>query len=125
MPGIHHICIQTDNYRESLDFYTKILGYKIVQETKNFHTRDYNTWLEKDGFMIELQTNKAGEVLADYNKSSKGIVHFCLLVDDVEEEYRKIKNLGFTNFKGKNNTDIYTVENQKLAKLIAPEGTIN
>lgn len=76
MPSIHHICIQTDDYNQSLDFYTKILRYEIVKETKDFHTRDYNTWLESDGFMIELQTNKAGENLAEYNKSSKGIVHF-------------------------------------------------
>ncbi len=26
---IHHICIQTENYKESLDFYTRILGFEI------------------------------------------------------------------------------------------------
>ena len=38
---IHHVCIQTNSYEESLDFYTRILGFEIVQETKNFHNRDY------------------------------------------------------------------------------------
>lgn len=124
MSSIHHICIQTDNYKHSLDFYTQILGYEIVKETNNFHTRDYNTWLHMDGFMIELQTSKAGETLAEYNKTSKGIVHFCLLVDNVEKEYLRIKKLGFANFKSKNGNDVYTVENENLVKLIAPEGTI-
>lgn len=124
MATIHHICIQTDHYKESLEFYTKILGYKIVQETKDFHTREYNTWLQMDGFMIELQTNKRGEVLSEYNKNGKGIAHFCLLVDDVEEEYIRIKELGFTKFKSKNGKEIYAVENKKLIKIIAPEGTI-
>ena len=43
---IHHICIQTENYKESLDFYTRILGFEIVKESKNFHNREYNTWLK-------------------------------------------------------------------------------
>ena len=33
---MHHVCIQTSNYRESLKFYTEILGFEIVKETKNF-----------------------------------------------------------------------------------------
>lgn len=124
MASIHHICIQTDNYKESIDFYTRILGYKIVEESKGFHSRDYNTWLQMDGFMIELQTGKKGESLSECNKSSKGIVHFCLLVDNVDKEYIRIKELGFNNFKAKNGTDIYTVKDKKLIKIIAPEGTI-
>ena len=27
---LHHVCIQTDKYKESLDFYTNILGFKII-----------------------------------------------------------------------------------------------
>ena len=34
---VHHICIQTEDYKESLDFYTRILGLEIVKESKNFH----------------------------------------------------------------------------------------
>lgn len=40
---IHHVCIQTNDYKSSLDFYNQILDFEIVQETKNFHNRDYNT----------------------------------------------------------------------------------
>ncbi len=42
---MHHVCIQTNSYNESLEFYTKVLGFRIVQETKDFHNREYNTWL--------------------------------------------------------------------------------
>lgn len=56
----HHICIQTDQYKESLEFYVDILGFKLIKETPDFHSRQYNSWLEQDGFFIELQTNKAG-----------------------------------------------------------------
>ncbi len=97
MSTIHHICIQTDRYKESLDFYTNILGFEIVSETPDFHTRDYNTWLISNGFMIELQTSKADETLSPYSKYVNGIVHFCLLVDDVESEYQRIKSLAIIN----------------------------
>jgi glyoxylase I family protein len=40
---IHHICIQTNCYQESKMFYTDILGFKLIQETKDFHGREYNT----------------------------------------------------------------------------------
>jgi len=121
---IHHICIQTDNYNESLKFYKNILGFSVFKETKNFHKRAYNSWLELNSFMIELQTKKEDQKLIDYSKNSKGINHICFLVDDIEKEYIRIKELGYNKFKRKNNSDIYIVENEKLLKIIAPEGTI-
>ena len=120
---IHHVCIQTENYKESLDFYTRIMGFKIVKEITNFHNRDYNTWLRLDTFMIELQTGKQGKKLNNWSSSSEGIVHMCFLVDNVTEEFNKIKELGYNSFKIKNGEEIYKVENGYLFKVKAPEGT--
>lgn len=120
---IHHVCIQTKNYKESLDFYTNILGFKILKESKNFHNREFNTWIELNDFMIELQTAKADEDLIQWNKSNEGIVHLCFMVDDIELELTKIKKLGYTNFKIKNNKIMYNVNGEKLFKIKAPEGT--
>lgn len=64
---IHHVCIQTNDYKNSLDFYNQILHFEIVQETKNFHNRDYNTWLKCGDFMIELQTPKNNIPLNNYS----------------------------------------------------------
>jgi glyoxylase I family protein len=36
----------------------------------------------------------------------------------------RIKNLGFNIFNSKGGKDIYKVENGKLFKIVAPEGTI-
>ncbi|WP_270564119.1 VOC family protein [Clostridium beijerinckii] len=121
--AMHHVCIQTNSYKESLEFYKNILGFEIVEETKNFHTRDYNTWLKLGTFMIELQTSKKGENLTKWNKSSEGIVHMCFLVNNVQEEFNRIKNLGYNNFRVKNNEVIYKVEDSFLFKLKSPEGT--
>lgn len=119
---IHHICIQTNCYEASKKFYIDVLGFKLVQETKNFHGREYNTWLDLDGFFIELQTGK--EYLEKYNKDSEGIVHFALYEENLDKFVLRIKNKENIKFKKKDGDIIYKVENNKLVKLIAPEGTI-
>ena len=124
MRQLHHLCIQTDSYEESLDFYCRIFDFELVKETPNFHKRAYNTWLRYGAIMIELQTGKEDEVLRDYSGTNKGLVHFCFSVDDVEKEYERILALGYNNFKSKNGKHIYVVEGGQLLKVIAPEGTI-
>lgn len=119
---IHHICIQTNTYEESKRFYMDILGFKLINETPNFHGRDYNTWLDLNGFMIELQTGK--DVLDKYNKESEGIVHFALYEENIDEFVSTIKDNKDIKFKKKDGQIIYQVKNSKLVKLIAPEGTI-
>ncbi|OPJ58715.1 VOC family protein [Clostridium chromiireducens] len=121
--SMHHVCIQTSNYKKSLEFYTKILEFEVVQETKDFHGRDFNTWLKLGEFMIELQTSKKEDTLIKWNKLNEGIVHMCFLVDNVNEEFNRIKSLGYDNFKLKNNEIIYKVEDSFLFKIKAPEGT--
>ena len=120
---VHHVCIQTEKYSESLDFYTKILGFEIISEMQNFHSRAFNTWLKSGNFMIELQTAKKGDILNNWSNKNEGIVHLCFLVDNVENEYDRITSLGYNNFKLKNNKVIYEVEGEKLLKIKAPEGT--
>ncbi|WP_040329229.1 VOC family protein [Clostridium ihumii] len=121
--NVHHVCIQTECYKESLEFYTKILGFEIVKETKNFHNREYNTWIKLGDFMIELQTNKLGDKLNNWNSLNAGIVHMCFMSCDVKEEYLRIKGMGYNNFKNKNGEDVYKVEDGYLFKVKAPEGT--
>ncbi|MBN2259120.1 MAG: VOC family protein [Clostridiales bacterium] len=121
--SLHHVCIQTDRYKESIEFYTKILGFKLFKESENFHTRKYNSWLSFDGFMIELQTEKEGESLIPWNSNSCGPVHLSFLVEDIDEFYRSVKAKGQKKFKKKNGDEIYKVEKGYLFKMIAPEGT--
>lgn len=120
---IHHVCIQTEKYEESLDFYTRILGFEIVNESKNFHNREYNTWLKLDKFMIELQTPKSGDMFNNWSSLNAGPVHMGFIVESVEEEFERIKKLGYDNFKIKNGKIVYDVEGESLFKIKAPEGT--
>ncbi len=120
---VHHLCIQTNTYLETLRFYTEGLGFKIVQESPDFHGRNFNTWLQLEGFYIELQTGKCNEILTDGNTNSQGLSHFCLWVQDLNAEVIRLRELG-TEFILKNNEYIYYVENGSLCKIKAPEGTI-
>lgn len=121
--SVHHICIQTENYPASLDFYTRILGFELVNETPNFHGRDFNTWIKHGNFMIELQTQKQGECFHPWSSLNSGPVHLAFMVDNVEEEYQRIKALGYCDFKLKNGQVIYQVLGESLFKIKAPEGT--
>lgn len=120
---IHHVCIQTDNYDESLEFYRDVMEFEVVQVSEGFHGRNFNTWLKLGDFMIELQTAKCGDILGKWSSKSEGIVHMCFLVDDIDAEYKRIIDMGYNNFKVKNGEVIYNVEGGKLFKIKAPEGT--
>jgi glyoxylase I family protein len=120
---IHHICIQSEKYKESLDFYTRILEFEVVTETQGFHNREYNTWLKLNNFMIELQTPKSGDNFNKWSSLNEGPVHMGFLVDNVCEEYERIVGLGYNDFKLKNGEIVYKVEGESLFKIKAPEGT--
>ncbi len=120
---VHHLCIQTNTYLESIEFYTKALSFEIVEESPNFHGREYNTWLKLGAFYIELQTGKQDEKLAIANSNSEGLVHFCLWVENLQQEVERLKELKYC-FILKNGEVIYRVENGYLCKVKAPEGTI-
>jgi len=120
---IHHICIQTEKYAESLDFYTRILGFEVINETPNFHGRDFNTWIKLGEFMIELQTPKVGDKFNKWSSLNAGPVHIAFMVDNVGEEYERIKSLGYNDFKLKDGKVVYKVLGESLIKIKAPEGT--
>ena len=119
---VHHVCIQTEKYEESLDFYTRILGFKIIKETKNFHKREYNTWLSLGDFMIEIQTKKEGDILKPWSSKAEGIVHICFMANDVKTESEPT---GLHLFVGKtdDNKDVY-VEESGLYQNFLITGTI-
>lgn len=120
---VHHVCIQTNSYMETLKFYTEGLGFKLVQESPNFHGRDFNTWIQLGDFYIELQTGKTGQELSGSNTNSQGLAHFCIWVEDLHAEVQRLQKLG-VEFLMKNHECIYHVENGCLCKVKAPEGTV-
>lgn len=124
MIKIDHLCIQTKNYHKSKAFYCQLFEFEVIKETKNFHNRDFNTWLKNGDFKIELQTGKKDHALTSFSKYSEGIAHFSIMVDDVEKEYQRLKALADKDLKTAGNKGVYYVNGTPLLKIIAPEGTI-
>ena len=120
---LHHVCIQTVNYRESLHFYVELLGFRVIKDNDNFHSRDHCTWLEAANIRIELQTPKQGTTFNEWSKLNSGPVHICFLVDDIRQAYDSLKSKGYENFKVKHGSEVYEVEGSYLFKVRAPEGT--
>ena len=73
--------------------------------------------------MIELQTSKNSLKLNEWSSFNSGPCHIGFLVPNVIEEYNKIINLGYKDFKIKNGEIIYKVNGESLFKIKAPEGT--
>ncbi|OLQ23993.1 hypothetical protein AJQ09_05935 [Listeria seeligeri] len=121
-PVFHHICIQTNDYNQSLVFYQK-LGFVLKNESQDFHGRSYNSWLQLGEFYIELQTGKAHLCDSVNIEKSVGIVLFCLWVEDVQKFIDEIK-IEEDKFKRKNGNVIYQVAGGNLCKISAPGGTI-
>ena len=122
--SIHHICIETDRYNDSINFYCDILGFNIIEESKNFHGREFNTWIKKESIIIELQTPKSGESVSATSSGQTGIIHVCFIVDNLHETIDKLIEKGFDSFRAKGDDIIYNVKGGSLAKITAPEGTV-
>ena len=116
----HHICIQTNVYELSKQFYIDILGFSVTEETPNFNGRAYNTWLGKNGFYIELQTPKVGKKFEPIHTEISGINHLCFYSPDLEALFLEIERLAPNSIL----KPLYTVFSTTLFKIKAPEGTI-
>ena len=121
---LHHICIQTNQYEQSLQFYCKMLDMEIIEETPDFHGREYNTWIKNDSLCIELQTPKKEQQFDNIDDEHTGVSHICLWVNDIHQIYYELREKGAQSFIKHGANDIYEINGGKLFKLKAPEGTI-
>jgi glyoxylase I family protein len=124
----HHACIETADYAATIDFYVRILGFIVEQETPGFHGRAYNSWLRSGDVRLEIQTPK-GDATASAEGTAPdvgatGLRHLCFVVGDLDASLRQLETGGWTRFAEKGGKRIYEVEGGRLLKVIAPEGTI-
>src|SRR5207302_1326136 len=92
---IHHVAILTDNYETSKQFYTEILGFRIIAETYRAERQSYKLDLSINGkYQIELFSFPEYRPRGSYPEA-KGLRHLAFAVDDVEASalYLKSKNV--------------------------------
>ena len=90
--NIHHVAILTDNYELSKQFYTEILGFKIIAETYRAERESYKLDLAINGtYQIELFSFPDYRERGSYPEA-KGLRHLAFAVDDVEASAAFLKS---------------------------------
>ncbi|GHU08262.1 lactoylglutathione lyase [Spirochaetia bacterium] len=92
--AIAHLAITTKDMEKSLDFYTRVLGFKKVFEIPN--PKDGSPWINYihigGGQFVELFYGGAEENPAP---TRRGFNHICLEVDDIFKACDEIKAAGY------------------------------
>jgi lactoylglutathione lyase len=87
-----HVGIKTADLEKSLDFYTKTLGFTIL-EVKEFEKKYY--FVGNEHTTIEIEAANPGDQQISVDVSS-GINHLAFIVDDIEALVKNIKTRGGT-----------------------------
>lgn len=79
----HHIAIICSDYRRSLDFYVKKLGFQVVREVWREERQDHLTMLQSGDVTLELFTKpNAPKRVTD--PEALGLRHLAFRVENVE-----------------------------------------
>ncbi len=93
LKGVHHIAIICSDYERTKNFYTNILGFKVLKET-------YRS--ERDSYKLDLILNEKYiiEIFSFQNPpkrpsqpESAGLRHLAFAVEDIEKEVEILKGL--------------------------------
>jgi glyoxylase I family protein len=116
---LHHICLVSSNYQETIKFYVETLGFEIFRESFSSNWNGQKLELYYNGeYMLEIF------VVEDDNRKKKneevftGLNHLSFLVDDVENVINKLrsKNIETSEVKLDNATG------KKYAFFYDPDG---
>lgn len=87
---IHHIAIICSDYEKSKQFYSEVLGLKIVREVYRKERNSYKLDLEVAGqYQIEL-FSFPDPAARPSRPEAAGLRHIAFEVDDIEEAVRQI-----------------------------------
>lgn len=95
--AIHHVAIICSNYQVSKNFYSEILGFKILQETYR---------KERDSYKLDLQVAHSGSQIELFSfpnppprvsrPEAQGLRHLAFSVSDIEKEVSTLNAKGIS-----------------------------
>ena len=93
LQGIHHIAIICSDYQKSKEFYTTILGFKIIQEVYREDRKSYKLDLSLNGiYTVELFSFPDAINRPSYPEAC-GLRHLAFKVEDLDKELKVLKSL--------------------------------
>lgn len=94
---VHHIAVICSDYQRSLDFYTQVLGFRILAEHYRKERQSYKTDLALgDEYVIELFTFPSPPRRATHPEAT-GLRHLAFEVENLEGEVRELNRLGIAH----------------------------
>ncbi|MBE2893820.1 SMU1112c/YaeR family gloxylase I-like metalloprotein [Spirabiliibacterium falconis] len=92
--GVHHIAIITSDYAKSKQFYTDILGAKIIAETYRAERKSYKLDLAlPDGVQIELFSFPNPPARPNQPEAC-GLRHLAFKVENIQSAVTELARLG-------------------------------
>lgn len=94
---IHHIAVICSDYQRSLDFYTQVLGFRILAEHYRKERQSYKTDLALgDEYVIELFSFPSPPRRAT-DPEATGLRHLAFEVENLEGEVDELNRLGIAH----------------------------
>jgi len=92
-----YVGIRVTNLQKSIDFYTKLLGMKVVGQSKNKRTKGETVGLEseKGGFILELNYYEEDSPYNTEYTVGEGLDHLAFKVDDLDKALEEARSAGY------------------------------
>ena len=91
---VHHVAIICSDYEKSIEFYTKVLGFRIAAEHYRDNRQSYKTDLTLDGlYVIELFSFPSPPQRVT-NPEAAGLRHLAFAVENIDKELKELDSLG-------------------------------
>lgn len=91
---VHHIALICSDYQRSLDFYTRVIGCKVIAEHWREEQQSYLTKLSLNGeYVIELFSYPSPPQRLSYPEAA-GLRHLAFEVDDIVAQVAELDRMG-------------------------------
>ena len=94
---VHHIAVICSDYPRSLDFYTCVLGLRVLAENYRAERQSYKTDLALgDDYVVELFSFPSPPARVT-NTEAAGLRHLAFEVDSLDDEIAELDKLGIAH----------------------------
>ena len=110
-----HVGIKSNDIEKSLDFYTRILGFQILEKLDMVGRTFY--FIGNENTKIEIEDANPGDVRMDCS-TGYGLYHLAFIVKDIDALAERLKGEGVTFIMD----PIQLREDRKIAFIDDPDG---